>query len=320
MQSWRLDKKIQVTTARIIEWYEHYNGLVYVAFSGGKDSTVLLDLVRKIYPDVPAVFCDTGLEFPEVRQFAMNTENVVVLRPEMNFRKVIETCGYPIVSKRVADTVEYGHKPGSFRWKELHGEIVRSNGTKSEFNFVSKILSSCVIAALLVFPAQAASSEEIQQQIDSAIEKQNMAHQIAEYVRSFGESESNPVILFAQEKWWEQQRILTNLYQQYDQAVQDENNKGEYIGTFRISHYCPCSTCNGGYSGTASGAPLTPWVSIAVDPSVIPLGSTVYIDGYGEFKAHDTGSAIKGNRIDVCVGSHSEAYRLGVVYRDVYVK
>ena len=92
--------------------------------------------------------------------------------------------------------------------------------------FVSKILSSCVIAALLVFPAQAASSEEIQQQIDSAIEKQNMAHQIAEYVRSFGESESNPVILFAQEKWWEQQRILTNLYQQYDQAVQDENNKG----------------------------------------------------------------------------------------------
>ncbi len=186
--------------------------------------------------------------------------------------------------------------------------------------FISKILSSCVIAALLGIPAQAASSEEIQQQIDSAIEKQNMAHQIAEYVRSFGESESHPAILFAQEKWWEQQRILTNLYQQYDQAVQEENSKGKYIGTFRISHYCPCSTCNGGYSGTASGAPLTPLVSIAVDPSVIPLGSTVYIDGYGEFKAHDTGGAIKGNRIDVCVGSHSEAYRLGVVYRDVYVK
>lgn len=60
---------------------------------------------------------------------------------------------------------------------------------------VRKLLSSCVIAALLVFPAQAATSEEIQQQIDSAIEKQNMAHQIAEYVRSFGESEDNPAIL-----------------------------------------------------------------------------------------------------------------------------
>ena len=52
----------------------------------------------------------------------------------MNFRKVIETYGYPVVSKRVADTVEYGHKPGSFRWRELHGEIKRSNGTPSEFN------------------------------------------------------------------------------------------------------------------------------------------------------------------------------------------
>lgn len=134
MQSWDLSRKIQVTTTRIIEWYEHFNGQVYVAFSGGKDSTVLLDIVRRIYPDVPAVFCDTGLEFPEVRQFARSQENVVVLRPDMNFRKVIETYGYPVISKRVADTVEYGHKPGSYRWKELHGEIIRSNGTPSEFN------------------------------------------------------------------------------------------------------------------------------------------------------------------------------------------
>ena len=134
MQSWDLQHKIQVTTTRIIEWYEYYNGQVYVAFSGGKDSTVLLDIVRRLYPDVPAVFADTGLEFPEVRKFALSQENVVVVKPEMNFRKVIETYGYPVVSKRVADTVEYGHKPGTFRWKELYGEITRSNGTPSEFN------------------------------------------------------------------------------------------------------------------------------------------------------------------------------------------
>lgn len=134
MQSWDLQRKIQVTTTRIIEWYEHFGGSVYVAFSGGKDSTVLLDIVRRIYPDVPAVFCDTGLEFPEIREFVKQHDNVVILRPEMNFRKVIETYGYPVVSKRVADTVEYGSKPGSYRWKELHGEIIRSNGTPSEFN------------------------------------------------------------------------------------------------------------------------------------------------------------------------------------------
>lgn len=134
MQSWDLQRKIQVTTTRIIEWYEYFGGNVYVAFSGGKDSTVLLDIVRRIYPDVPAVFCDTGLEFPEIREFVKQHDNVVILRPEMNFRKVIETYGYPVVSKRVADTVEYGSKPGSYRWKELHGEIIRSNGTPSEFN------------------------------------------------------------------------------------------------------------------------------------------------------------------------------------------
>lgn len=50
MQRLPLPRKIQITTARIIEWYQHYNGKVYVAFSGGKDSTVLLDIVRRIYP------------------------------------------------------------------------------------------------------------------------------------------------------------------------------------------------------------------------------------------------------------------------------
>lgn len=109
MQHLPLQRKIQITTARIIEWYQHYDGKVYVAFSGGKDSTVLLDIVRRIYPDVPAVFSDTGLEFPEVREFVKSCENVTIVRPEMNFRKVIEVYGYPVISKRVADTVEYGH-------------------------------------------------------------------------------------------------------------------------------------------------------------------------------------------------------------------
>ena len=62
MQRLPLHRKIQITTARIIEWYQHYNGMVYVAFSGGKDSTVLLDIARRIYPDIPAVFSDTGLD------------------------------------------------------------------------------------------------------------------------------------------------------------------------------------------------------------------------------------------------------------------
>ena len=64
MQEWSFERKIQVTQTRIMEWYMHYDGNVYIGFSGGKDSTVLRDLVRRIYPDVPSVFADTGLEYP----------------------------------------------------------------------------------------------------------------------------------------------------------------------------------------------------------------------------------------------------------------
>ena len=69
-------------------------------FSGGKDSTVLLHLVRSLFPEVPAVFVDTGLEYPEVRSFIKSFDNVTVLRPEMPFNKVITEYGYPVISKR----------------------------------------------------------------------------------------------------------------------------------------------------------------------------------------------------------------------------
>ena len=80
-----------------------------------------------------------------------------------------------------------------------------------------------------------------------------------------------------------------------------------YVGNFKCTTYCPCSICNEGYTGTATGAKLTPWYTIAVDPNYIPLGSTVYIEGLGTFKAQDVGGAIKGHKIDICVDSHSTA-------------
>lgn len=89
MQAWPLERKIRVTQAKIIEWYHHYGGKVAVSFSGGKDSTVLLDLARRAFPDIPAVFVDTGLEYPEIREFVKTVPNVTWLRPEMPFSKVI---------------------------------------------------------------------------------------------------------------------------------------------------------------------------------------------------------------------------------------
>ena len=92
-----------------------------------------------------------------------------------------------------------------------------------------------------------------------------------------------------------------------------------YLGTFRISHYCTCAKCSGSYgSATAWAGEVNPGVTIAVDPSVIPKLSSVYIDGYGTRRAEDCGGAIKGNRIDVAVNNHDEAMALGVVYKDVW--
>lgn len=106
LQSKTLEEKIQISTARIIEWYEGWGGQVYVSFSGGKDSTVLLDLVRKIYPDVPAVFADTGLEYPEIREFVKKYDNVVWAKPKITFGEVLTKYGYPIISKECSLKVQ----------------------------------------------------------------------------------------------------------------------------------------------------------------------------------------------------------------------
>src|SRR5690606_30125947 len=100
LQSLPLKYKSMISLERIREWYEYWDGQVYVSFSGGKDSTVLLHIVRQLYPEVPAVFCDTHLEYPEVREFALSQPNVIKLTPKLTFRQVIEKYGYPVISKR----------------------------------------------------------------------------------------------------------------------------------------------------------------------------------------------------------------------------
>ena len=105
-----LERKIQISQTRIIEWYNHYHGNVVVSFSGGKDSTVLLHLVRSIFPDVKAVFSNTGLEYPEIQKHVMSIENVDIIRPSMRFDEVISTYGYPLIGKEVAEAIYYARR------------------------------------------------------------------------------------------------------------------------------------------------------------------------------------------------------------------
>ena len=85
------------------------------------------------------------------------------------------------------------------------------------------------------------------------------------------------------------------------------------LGNYKLTFYDPCVECNGNNLAlTATGTTLTEGRTIAVDPSVIPLGSRVFIEGYGVFIAEDTGGAIKGNKIDIAVSTHERANELGV--------
>lgn len=132
MQGWDLEDKVILSTDKICEFYEMMNGQVYVSFSGGKDSTVLLHLVREVFPDVPAVFVDTGLEFPEVRTFVKTIPNVIWVKPELSFKRVLETEGYPVVSKKVAKMLRVLQNPTSnnVNVRRLYWEGITSDGRK----------------------------------------------------------------------------------------------------------------------------------------------------------------------------------------------
>lgn len=115
-QALPLDVKILMTRQRIRECiHEFGEGGVYVSFSGGKDSTVLLHLVRELYPDVEAVFVNTGLEYPEIQKFVKTFDNVIILQPKMRFDEVIKKYGYPVLSKTISHSVSIAKRNPSGR-------------------------------------------------------------------------------------------------------------------------------------------------------------------------------------------------------------
>lgn len=179
MQSLPLEAKIRMTKERIEAWYESWwryeirdnatgkarfvtfdnrdyyatppmketefvesatPGAVYISFSGGKDSTVLKHIVDSMYSDVPAVFVNTGLEYPEIQHFVREVKagkygcfnpDVEILRPEMRFDEVIQKYGYPVISKDISLRVSYAQKGRPWALNAVKG--LNTDGTESEF-------------------------------------------------------------------------------------------------------------------------------------------------------------------------------------------
>jgi 3'-phosphoadenosine 5'-phosphosulfate sulfotransferase (PAPS reductase)/FAD synthetase len=156
MLSWSLDDKFMHTVLRIREFYEYYNGRVFVSWSGGLDSTVLAYIVRSEYPEVPLVFSDTGLEYPEIVAFVMSKipdttdyrellrngypvriygDNIRIIKPKLTFREVINNYGYPVGSKQISHMVyTLRHpKPSNKASRNLYLTGEKSDGSFSPY-------------------------------------------------------------------------------------------------------------------------------------------------------------------------------------------
>ena len=137
-QSLPLQDKIDMTCEKIESWYDNWNGQIYISFSGGKDSTVLLDIARNkaLIPDaklIPGFFADTGLEYPEIRDFVKTIDNITWEKPKLNFREVIEKYGYPIISKEQSRYLSDIQTSNSEKLRSI-----RINGNKWGMGKISK--------------------------------------------------------------------------------------------------------------------------------------------------------------------------------------
>lgn len=138
LQSLPLEAKIERSKRLISEWLETYPE-AYISFSGGKDSTVLLHIARQIEPDIKAIFCNTGLEYPEIVQFVKQQDNVKIIKPEVNFKEVIIKYGYPFISKDISRAVYEAKKVSvgkhQYRIEQFNGTFKNNNGTKSIYDY-----------------------------------------------------------------------------------------------------------------------------------------------------------------------------------------
>lgn len=210
-------------------------------------------------------------------------------------------------------------------------------GNKLTKSFATVVMVGVCLSTSAFASSQTQTSAEIKSNLDEAITMRNTAHQLAECARTLGADEDDFIILHAKDKWDEHNETVVALTEDYNKALKaereaeekrkaeeeakrkaEEAKRGRLVARMRCTFYT--GSADEGGSITALGTPVTPWYTVAVDPRVIPLGSKIRIEGFnGIFYCADTGGAIKGNIIDIAVGSKSEANRLGVQYHNVYL-
>lgn len=129
-QNLPLSVKVRMTETRISEFIEQYGENVYISFSGGKDSTVLLNIARRIHPDIKAVYLDTWMEYPQIREFVKRFDNVIKIKPNKSLKQIIIDDGWCFPSKEVAETIEAYRRDCKWAVNKLHGFDGNGNCSK----------------------------------------------------------------------------------------------------------------------------------------------------------------------------------------------
>lgn len=134
---WSLNQKIDHAVATIEAFLSRSGTRAYISFSGGKDSTVLLDIARRfVDKDFKAVFCNTGNEFPEIVRFVKTFDNVTHIHPKVSLKQVIEKYGFPLISKEQAQGIRQAKHTNSEKLRNI-----RLYGTNLEKGYVSGKIS-----------------------------------------------------------------------------------------------------------------------------------------------------------------------------------
>lgn len=187
-QSLPLNIKVRMTENRIRGWLDEFGtDGVYISFSGGKDSTVLVDIVDKLLNkigidknQIPLVFVDTGLEYPEIRQFVkLYGDRVTWVRPEMNFKQVIEKYGYPFFGKETAEVV--------YNAKRYLKSVVDGGANT---NTITKDLQDKVNTLALMNPSRGGQTQNIENSVDlvslaKSIDKWKMPYRVSIMLGTF---------------------------------------------------------------------------------------------------------------------------------------
>jgi len=140
-QSLSLESKIHISASRIKAWIKEYGeDGVYISFSGGKDSTVLMDIIRnQMGYNIPAVFVNVPTQYPELKEFAKTWDNVEFLQPSMSFYDICEKYGFPLISKEVAHKMHdwnsaHAHGKESYVDRQMEERYITKNGKTNQIS------------------------------------------------------------------------------------------------------------------------------------------------------------------------------------------